>query len=113
VQAATAIDWCNEIHSLVKGGALPAESRPIPQAREWSGEYVYAVEGLSPTDPNAALVSSFAVGTFDPRRALVLGLLASVLNEPTYNQLRTMSSSATWCSRAHRSTLQRTRWARA
>jgi insulysin len=90
VQAATAIDWCNEIHSLVKGGALPAESRPIPQAREWSGEYVYAVEGLSPTDPNAALVSSFAVGTFDPRRALVLGLLASVLNEPTYNQLRTI-----------------------
>ena len=129
-------------------------ARALPQAREWKGEHVYAVNGLSPADPNAALISVFSAGaaeiemalraypdstrlldappvaakqkaaqahaaaeaqrrvagrgaaqpkarhrrgavrcgagTFDTRRALVLGLLASVLNEPTYNQLRTI-----------------------
>lgn len=91
--APTAIDWCNEVHSLVKGGALDAKDRPIPQvwqslfthrltggskhfepfahgslgsalpqAREWKGEHVYAVDGLSPADPNAALISVFSAG---------------------------------------------------
>ena len=37
-------------------------ARALPQAREWKGEHVYAVNGLSPADPNAALISVFSAG---------------------------------------------------
>jgi hypothetical protein len=45
----------------LRAGSLGLGSA-LPQAREWKGEHVYAVNGLSPADPNAALISVFSAG---------------------------------------------------
>jgi insulysin len=93
-----AVEWARKIWTLAGSGqkhasVLPAAKRPTSRQRKWTRQHTYPVEGLNMQDPNSALVTIFGLGEYTITKSLTLALLSSVLNQPVYNQLRTIEQN--------------------